>query len=170
MTNIRQGSPQYQCRLHKPDYTLTKSTQKEINSPWVNFLRQLLFSDSQPELEPSCRGLRAVCVVHKLASGWHPFAPAAHTASLPHWPCLLLAAGFPWQPQSVHTTPLSLPLSRSLSIPLSLPKPGRTCILPFPDSPIHQHKAGPGSVLSTLYVCHRACVCVCVYGGRAQQI
>lgn len=106
----------------------------------------------------SCWGPCAVCVVHKQASGWHPFLLLPHTASLPHWPCLLLAAGFPWQPQSVHTAPLSLAFS--LSIPLSLPKPGHTCILPFPDSPIHQHKAEPCLVLAFYMVCVSLWVCL----------
>lgn len=105
-------------------------------------------------------GLYAVCAVHWMASGWHP-SLLLHTASLPHWPCLLLAAGFPWQPQSVHTTPLStLP-------PFS--EPGCTCILPFPDSPIHQHTAVLRSVLAFIasYIYVSLCLWMCVHVSLA---
>lgn len=42
-------------------------------------------------------------------------APSARSSSQPHWPCLLLAAGFLWQPRLVHTAPQSIPPSLPLS-------------------------------------------------------
>lgn len=42
-------------------------------------------------------------------------APSARSSPQPHWPCLLLAAGFLWQPRLVHTAPQSIPLSLPLS-------------------------------------------------------
>lgn len=98
----------------------------------------------------------AVCAVRQPASGWHPFAPAARSLSS----TLTLPAFSSWVPMA---TPVS-PYHSSL-YPPPLPKLGRTCILPFPDSPIHQHKAQLHSFfffLFTLYVCHCVCVCACV--------
>lgn len=77
-------------------------------------------------------------------------------------------------------TPVSPYHSSIAPPPPTFSEPGCTCILPFPDSPIHQHTAERRSGLAFIapYMCHCVCrsvcvcvcVCVCMYSGRAKQI
>lgn len=60
-------------------------------------------------------------------------------------------------------TPVSPYHSSIAPPPPTFSEPGCTCILPFPDSPIHQHTAQRRSGLAFIapYMCHCVCRSVC---------
>lgn len=115
----------------------------------------------------SGRGLCAVCVVHKLASGWHPIAPAAHSRSS----SLTLPAFSSWVPMATPVGPYHSSLSHARSLSLSLYPPrlflSQAALVSFHSQTLPYISAEQSRALhelSALYVCHCACLCLSVGG------